>query len=281
MNRGGSGGGHRDPYANKNPYKANDPWAHKDPYATKSPWENRNVWKREDPWEDDIRERKVVCGFWFGVKLKLQEIFSSDSGAQAEGRVFSTDTDPFILNFFAKVSMKGIANLFLVPFFMILIFVGSIYATKELMMIILFVEWIIIAFLLYCPGWQVFSSGQYAITSTGEEFFKKLVYGYRGYESVTLFGFIVSTLIIGALAKYRFPFEYVYDYFNFTVPPEADFIRATLWVVMASVLYLSIYFALMLYIRKKDRELYEENKRTNIDLRSETIVGQLSKYLDE
>ena len=268
----------RDSYKSNNAYKANDPYKTSDPYRTHDPFDRRDPYEKND--EERQEEREKPCSFWFTCKMKMQDIYSTDSGAQAEGRVFNTDTDPFILQFFVKMSVMGFKSLFFVPLIMTLFFIGAIYANAELLMVILVVEFLYIAYILYCPAWQTFSSGQYAITQTGEDFYNKWRKGYLGYEGTTIFSFVLSVLGIGLLASHPYPFVFVYDYFDFDFPPTKDFVNATLFVVISSAVFLVLYFVLGYVLKKKDKENRRINKRMNIDMRTKSILGQLNAMMD-
>ena len=280
-----SGHGHRantqmnDPYLKRDAYRAgSDPYRKTDPYRTHDPYDRRDPYEKDR--EDDRREREKPCSFWFECKLKMQDIYTTDSGAQSEGRVFNTDTDPFILTFFVKMSTMGIKSLFLVPLVMTLFFIGAIYATPEIRLVIGVSEFLYIAYILYCPAWQTYTSGQYAITKTGEDFYSKWRKGYLGYEGSTIAAFVISVLGIGLLAKYPYPFIYVYNYFGFEMPNEAQFKNAVFFVVISGAVYLMLYFILAYVLRKKDKENLRVNKRVNIDMRTKSIVGQLNALLD-
>ena len=285
-----SGGGYKpnnqtnDPYAKRDAhrqtdaYRASDPYRKNDPYRTHDPYDRRDPYEKQR--EEERKERDKPCSFWFECKLKMQDIFSTDSGAQAEKRVFNTDTDPFILTFFVKMSTMGLKSLFLVPLVITLFFIAAIYATPEILLIIAMAEFLYIAYILYCPAWQTYTAGQYAISSTGEEFYSKWKKGYLGYEGTTITSFVVSVLGISLLAKYPYPFVYVYNYFGLDIPKTEQFINAVLFVVISSTVFLVLYFVLTHILKKKDAENKKINKRLNIDMRTKSIVGQLGSMLD-
>lgn len=279
------GGGYKPNNTNNDPYQGRDNYGAKDVYAKKNVHDQRNVWKKEDP-HDDLNEKgqqgegNGLCNFWFECKLKMQSIYSSDSGSQAEGRVFNTDTDPFIIQLFIKFSVYGMTNLFIAPLVIIGLFIASLYATIEIKFLILVVELLYIGWVLYCPAWQTFTSGQYAITETGEDFYSKWLKGYKGYEGTTIFGYTVGVAMIATLAKYRFPFTYIYDYFEFDMPIEKVFMDAVYFVTISNTLFLILYFVLVAKLKKADNEQRKTNKRINIDSRTMSIVGQLGAHLD-
>lgn len=281
------------PYRNNNqhndPYAKRDSYANKDVYAKKDPWANKNAYKVDDPYkahdpyeknEYDEKENAKPCSFWFTCKLKMQDIFSTDSGAQSEGRVFSTDTDPFILGFMIKLSILSFANFFTVPLVMTILFVLSIYANPEMHLILIVIEFFYIAYILYCPAWQTFTSSQYAVTETGESFYDKWIKGYRGYEGSTIAAFVLSVLTIGALAEYHFVFDIIHNYFGFSMVPEPQFKKAVYYVVIPSAIYLVLYFVLGRVLRVKDKAAKRKNKLINIDMRHKSILGQLHHIMD-
>lgn len=280
-----SGGGYKPNTSNNDPYMKRDNYGNKDAYAKRNVHEQRNVWKKEDPHEDLNEKGKKgegngLCNFWFECKLKMQNIYSSDSGSQAEGRVFNTDTDPFIIQLFVKFSVYGMSNLFTAPFIIMALFVGSLYATLEIKFLILIVELLYIGWVLYCPAWQTFTSGQYAITETGEDFYSKWLKGYRGYEGTTVFGYTVGVILIATLARYRFPFTYIYDYLEFEIPSERMFMDAVYFVAISNTVFLILYFVLVAKLKAADNEKKKTNKRINIDSRTMSIVGQLGAHMD-
>jgi len=277
-NNNSSNSGLNDAYAKKDAYRASNVYKSSDPYKTHDPYDRRDPYEKER--EDREQEKEKPCSFWFVTKMKMQDIYSTDSGAQAEGRVFNTDTDPFILTFFVKMSVMGFKSIVFVPIIMTLFFIASIYANAELMLVVFVSEFLYIAYILYCPAWQTFTSGQYAITPTGEAFYDKWRKGYMGYEGITIFSFVLSVLSIGLLASHPAPFIFVYKYFGISLPADTNFVLATLFVVFSSMVFLVLYFILAHILKKKDKENRKINKRMNIDMRTKSIVGQLNTRMD-
>lgn len=280
----GGSGSYKPNNTNNDPYQKRDNYGAKDAYTKKDVHAQRNVWKKDDVHED-LNERgerggSGLCSFWFECKLKMQSIYSSDAGLQAEGRVFNTDTDPFIIQLFIKFSVYGMTNLFIAPTIIIALFIASLYAHIELKFLILVVELLYIGLILYCPAWQTFTSGQFAITNTGEEFYSKWLKGYKGYEGTSIFGYTVGVAMIATLAKFRFPFTYIYDYFEFDIPSEEMFMDAVYFVTISNTIFLVMYFILVAKLKTADNEKRKMNKRINIDSRTMSIVGQLGAHLD-
>jgi hypothetical protein len=185
-----------------------------------------------------------------------------------------------MLSFIARISMISFANFFIVPTVITALFVGSIYANPELRLIVVVIEFLYIAYILYCPAWQTFTSGQYAITSTGEDFYSKWKKGYLGYESVTISAFVMSVLVIGLLAEYHTVFDLIHGYFGFSVPPESQFREAVYYVVIPSAIFLILYFILARKLKTADAKQRRSNKRINIDMRTKSIIGQLNMLMD-
>jgi len=279
------GGGHNPNNMNNDPYANRDNYAQNDVYAKKNPYAQGNVWKRDDPYDNPNEKgaqenSNKLCNFWFDSKLKMQNIYSSDVGSQAEGRVFNTDTDPFIIQLFVKFSMYGMSNLFTAPLVVIGLFLASLYATLEFKFIIIVVELLYVGLILYCPAWQTYTAGQYAVSSTGEDFYQKWLKGYKGYEGSTIFGYTVGVIIIATLAEYRFPFDYIYNFLMIDMPSDRVFMNSVWFVVISNTILLILYYALVAKLKKIDNEKKKVNKRINIDSRTMSIVGQLGAYMD-
>lgn len=277
-----------------NAYANNDHiWKNNNAYAN-----NEHIWKKNDAYEKDQNYKEPFCHFWFNLKLTMQNIFSTDSGLQEEKRVFATDTDPLFLSYIAKLSGKAMVNLFIMPIMMIILMILIVYSNTTVTTLLVICEGAIFAYILFCPGWQIYSSYEYSISKTGRDFYEMIAGYYKYYVGLVVFGSLVGVIILVLLVGYGFPFDSInnllgnlldnlpnintaYDILKFKKPDMNQLIKS-LWIVEVSTFgYLLLYFLSMYLIKQNAKDQFELNKLHNVDLRKDTHIGQLSKFLDE
>lgn len=254
-------------------YKTNNAYAAEDNYAKRMPYE-----KNEDG-------GLGVCSFWFDLKVKMQELMSSDIGLQSEERIVTMDTDPFKLALIYKMTTRSFWNLMHVWIVVILSYVLYIKANELFKLTIAVLDIMYIMWVLWCPGHQTFTSGAYAIHKNTVALYTNWRLQFKFYQTVTILGFVVGTVIIAgvsyfngfynlALSYVQMAFDYIHYPVQIGVASRAEMQEAAITITVINGVGVLGYFLFISYLAESAKKQRAEYKRTNIVNRTASHLEQ-------
>lgn len=265
------------PYAqNRNvtsAYKTNNPYTSDDAYSKKLPYE-----KNED-------SGFGICSFWFDMKVKMQELMSSDIGLQEEERLVTMDTDPFKIMLAIKLTSRSFGNLLHIPFIVAISYMLYISADELMRFAIIVVDIMYLLWILWCPGHQTFTSGAFAIHKNSINLYKNWRLQFKFYQSATIFSFVLGTMLIAGISYFHEPYNMAlhylqmgFDYINYPVQLEEVSRGAMQEAAMAITIVNGIgvlgYFIFVSYLTERAKKIRAEYRKTNIINRTASILEQ-------
>jgi len=271
-----------DHYRNANAYMHNDSYKGNDAYGKKSPYE-----------ENDNREENNgpgLCAFWFDMKIKMQELMSSDIGLQSEERVISTDTDPFKLWLAAKMTARSFLNMFIVPLFVVLSYIFYIKANELFSFLVILILVLYIMWTLYCPGHQTYTAGAYAIHHNTIALYKAWRIQFKMYQTITILGFLFGTMFIAGVSYYPDIYNFAikhtqmglnYIHYPVKIGKVNREIMQNAAMVITTINGVSVlgYFLFVSYLTEKAKIFRLEYKKKNIANRTNSILQQRKAIL--
>ena len=278
-----------DPYGNSNPYGSNnqltDPYARRDPYAARDPFVKRDPYALNDPYEKkdpfEKKEKKSYpCEFWFGLKSTMQDIFNADAALHEEKRVLLIDRDLFRLRFFANMTAKTIGATFVIFLVLSISLLLSAGVASNFKTIIVVLDLLLMAWLLYCPAHQTFSSYQYAVSENSINFYKLWRGLFNGYQIKIILSYLLVFATLGYFIKDDRLIQYFYNYLSIVKYNPGESFYAFLYILIPNAIGLLLYFVFAYFVIKKAEEQREINYRENVVNRKLSEVEKMSSVLD-
>jgi len=262
-----------------------------DQYKNSGAYRDDNAYGKKSPYDEEGGGGGLgVCSFWFEMKVKLQELMSSDIGMQAEKRVVTMDTDPFKLWLIFKLTSRSFSNMFFVPFIVVLGYVLFINAGELLSFLIALLLVLYNGWVLYCPGHQTYTAGAYAIHKNSIDLYKFWRVQFKFYQTVSIMGFLLGSMFVAGVSYFNEVYNYVIEYvqigFNFIhYPINLESVSRERMqnsaIVITSINGVSIlgYFLFASYLTEKAKEKRVEYKKRNITNRTNSILAQRKAIL--
>jgi len=264
----------------------------KDSYATNSnAYENsNNAYEKRGESEQSTF---FLCRFWFVLKVKMQELFSSDIGLQKEERIITSDTDLFKVDLLFRIQSRSFFNMITVPIVVVAIFLILIKTNTELTLIFMILQVALIVWLLFCPAHQTYTAGAYALHKNSQELYKNWRKQFSIYQTMTILGYFLGTIMISGLAF----FPEVYNLFIGLVEGvihlvplfisyqinQVDVIsmqKIVMFVTLTNVVTIFIYFLFISQVAQKAKKQRIAYKKTNIDDRTLSHFMKRRRTLD-
>jgi hypothetical protein len=258
-----------------------------DQYRNANAYSDDNAYAKRSPYDNDNGEGGSlgVCTFWFDMKVKMQELMSSDIGLQAEERLVTMDTDPFKLWLAWKMSVRSMSNLMTVPLVVVAAYVlfvksGELFGFVISLLLVLYIAWV-----LYCPGHQTYTAGAYAIHKNTIDLYKNWRIQFKFYQAVTIMGLLFGSMFVAGVSYFPKVYNYVLDYmqiaFDYIHYPvnignvdRGEMQDAAMTITMITGISVFVYFLFASY-------LVERAKRDRVALRKKNVLNRTNSILEQ
>ena len=259
--------------------------------TTTKAYQVRDAYRQDDPYQNRMDYDKNedggfgVCSFWFSMKVKMQEMMSSDIGLQKEKRLVTMDTDPFKIMLAIKMTARSFSNMFFIPLVVLLSYVLYIKAGELFKLTIITIDIMYILWVLWCPGHQVYTSGAYAIHKNSIDLYKNWRIQFKFYQWATIFSFLLGTMLVAGVSYFHDVYNYVLDYAQIVLdyihyPVQLGNVNreamqdAAIMITSVNGTGVLAYFLFVSYLTEKAKELRKEYRRTNIVDRTNSVLQQ-------
>ena len=262
-----------DPYGAKNSYGAKDPYASKDPYRVHDPY------GLKDPYGEGV-ERVKPFMFWFWLKEQMQQLFNGDTMQHDMQKVYFTDKDFVRLRIAATMFGRAMAALVIVPTALAISFLLLLGANGAFKTIVLFTNFMAIAWVLYFPMHQVISSMGYAISSNTISYYNYMRKNFNSYQGMVVSAYAATILALAYFGYNPKPVIALAESMKFHL--QGSEVRAALYLLAGvNGVYFFFYFVMMHLITKQAEAKRDENYKTNVVARMESPIERVQSKLDE
>lgn len=259
--------------------------------TTTKVYQTRDAYRHDDPYQNQMAYDKSedggfgLCAFWFLMKVKMQEMMSSDIGLQKEKRIVTMDTDPFKIMLAVKMTARSFSNMLFIPLVVLLSYILYIKAGELFKLTIITLDTMYILWVLWCPGHQTYTSGAYAIHRNSIDLYKNWRVQFKFYQWATIFSFLLGTMFVAGVSYFHEVYNYAlnytqiaFDYIHYPVQlgnvDREAMQDAAIMITSVNGAGVLAYFLFVSYLTEKAKEQRQEYKKTNINDRTNSILEQ-------